>query len=205
MRYKEILKFWFGRVEETVIPSRNRARIWFGDSPEADQTIKHDFAADLRLLIDTQDISSWQETPHTELALIIMLDQFSRHVYDGTPGAFAQDAWALQVCHAGLQQHHDHHLSLIERVFYYYPLLHAEDKVAQEQSLIAFQGLAQMAIAETKVLYDSFLQFAMQHYDVIERFGRFPQRNQILGRESTPEELIYLKELSSEESKDGNT
>lgn len=197
MRDQEILKFWFGRVEETVIPSKQRARVWFGDVVEVHEQINALFAADLQHAIDGK-YAAWAEAPHSALALIILLDQFSRHVHHATPAAFAQDQLALTTCLHGIERQHDHHLSLIERVFYYYPLLHAENLSAQEQSLQAYQVLAQLALDETKVLYDSFLRFAMHHYDVVRRFGRFPQRNQVLGRESTPEELIYLKELESE-------
>ena len=197
MREDDILTFWFGRVEESVVPSQNRARVWFGDTIEVDAEIKQQFTDDVQRAI-AGEYDAWTENPRTELALIILLDQFSRHVFHRTPQAFAQDAKALAICDAGLRAQHDHSLSLIERVFYYYPLLHAEDLVAQERSLQAYQSLANMAIDETKALYDSFLRFAMHHYDVILRFGRFPQRNEVLGRGSTPEELIYLKELESE-------
>lgn len=196
MQGKEILEFWFGHVEETVVPSKNRARVWFGDSMEADQAIKDRFSSDLQYAITSN--TSHSESPHDALATIIVLDQFSRHVYHGTADAFAQDAKALSICEEGMQNRQDHQLSLIERVFYYYPLLHAENLQVQENSLAAYQLLAQMAIDETKVLYDSFLRFAMHHYDVVRQFGRFPQRNKVLGRESTAAELIYLKELESE-------
>ena len=126
-----------------------------------------------------------------------MFDQFSRHVYRDTPLAFAQDDRALAICTKGIQQDAEHSLSLIERVFYYFPLLHSEQINYQEQAIKAYQMLAEMAFSETKVIYDSFVKFANHHHAIIQRFGRFPQRNAILGRVSTEKELAYLREVTT--------
>ncbi len=91
-------------------------------------------------------------------------------------------------------KHEDHALSLIERVFYYFPLLHSEHLAFQEQSIRAYQLLVEMAFPETQIIYESFCKFANHHYNIIKRFDRFPQRNAILSRESTEEEIKYLKE-----------
>jgi uncharacterized protein (DUF924 family) len=194
-RAEEINKFWFGRVEETIIPSEHRARIWFGEDQETDGEIKRLFNADLESAI-SGDYDSWQE-PHSQLALILLLDQFSRHIYRNTTQAFAQDTKALAICMQGLSVEADHALSLIERVFFYFPLLHSENVHHQEQSIHAYQLLAELAFSETRVIYDSFLRFANHHHGVIQRFGRFPQRNAVLNRQSTPEEIIYLREIEA--------
>ncbi len=191
---EQVLAFWFGRVEETLIPTQNRARIWFGETPEVDQEIKQQFGQYVQNAIDG-DYKSWEDDPHGQLALILLFDQFSRHIYRDSEKAFAHDDRALQLCVSGLHNEADRHLSLIERVFYYFPLLHAEDIKYQAQSLQMYQMLDGLALPETKGLYDSFLNFANHHYVTIERFGRFPQRNEILGRASTDEELVYLKEI----------
>lgn len=196
IRIDEINKFWFGRVEQTIIPSEHRARIWFGDDLETDDEIKTLFSDDLQKTIKGEyDI--WSETPRGQLALILLLDQFSRHVYRDTAEAFAQDDKALRICLTGMSEQSDHALSLIERVFYYFPLLHSEKIAHQDQAVQAYQILDELALAETRIIYDSFLKFAHHHYGIIQRFHRFPQRNHILGRQSTEEELIYLKELTS--------
>jgi uncharacterized protein (DUF924 family) len=195
-RAEEINKFWFGRVEETIIPSEHRARIWFGEDQETDVEIKNLFSKDLDLAIKGE-YDNWQENPRGQLALILLLDQFSRHIYRDTPQAFAQDAKALTICMQGVSIETDHALSLIERVFYYFPLLHSENIHHQEQSIHAYQVLAELAFSETRVIYDSFLRFANHHYGVIQRFGRFPQRNRVLKRESTAEETIYLREIEA--------
>ena len=192
--HEGILKFWFGRVEETIIPTEHRARIWFGEDTETDREIQDRFAIDLHSAV-SGNLAAWETSPRGQLALIITLDQFSRHVYRGTPKAFAQDDKALSVCKIGMQNEADHALSLIERVFYYFPLLHAEKMMYQEQSVRAYRTLADLAFSETRVIFDSFLKFANHHYSIIHRFGRFPQRNQVLNRESSKAELAYLKEV----------
>ena len=195
-RAEEINKFWLGRVEETIIPSEHRARVWFGEDPKTDQEIKSLFNIDLEKAIKGE-YDSWQKNSRSQLALILLLDQFTRHIYRDTPEAFAQDPKALAVCMQGMSIEADHSLSLIERVFYYFPLLHSENIHHQEQSMRAYQVLAELAFSETRVIYDSFLRFANHHYGVIQRFGRFPQRNRVLNRDSTPEEIVYLREIEA--------
>lgn len=193
MRYEEILKFWFGQVEQTVIPTENQARLWFDESPLVDEEIRKQFSGDLEAASAGQ-FDLWCDSPRGRLALLIVLDQFSRHIYRDTPKAFSQDAKALEICQGGITQQADHQLSLIERVFYYFPLLHSETIKEQELSIANYQLLVDVAFPETKMIYDSFLKFARYHYSVIRRFGRFPQRNEVLSRVSTPEEVTYLKE-----------
>lgn len=192
--YEEILTFWFGRVEETIVPTEHRAKIWFGEDEAVDEEIKSRFDKELRDAVDGH-LSHWAKTPRGELALILMLDQFSRHIYRGSPLAFAHDDLALSVCLNGLRQESDHHLSLIERVFFYYPLLHSEKLGHQDQAIRCYRVLSELAFSETRVIFDSFLKFANHHYSIIQEFGRFPQRNEILDRLSSPAELTYLKEI----------
>lgn len=197
LRAQDILHFWFGRVEETVVPTVNRARVWFGDSEEINAEIKLRYLADLpKAKSGAYDF--WLPQPHGRLALIILLDQFSRHIYHETAEAFINDRMALDVCQDGIENQQDHALSLIERVFYYFPLLHSEDINCQQQSILAYRQINELALPETRTIYESFLRFANHHFEVIQRFGRFPQRNAALGRISTDEEIIYLKELEAE-------
>jgi uncharacterized protein (DUF924 family) len=189
----DILKFWFGRIEETVVPSRRRARVWFGDCPEVSAEIKDRYTS--LLVKPVQAISKkWAHDPHGRLALILLVDQFSRHIYHGQPEAYEHDKFALKVCKDGIKSGADHALSLIERVFYYFPLLHSEKISDQNQGISAYQQLAALSLPETKTIYDSFLRFAQHHFQVISEFGRFPQRNEVLGRRTTSEEMIYLRE-----------
>jgi len=98
----------------------------------------------------------------------------------------------------GIESESDHSLSLIERVFYYFPLLHSEKLIYQTQSVLAYQTLSDLAFSETRVIFDSFLKFANHHHSIIQRFGRFPQRNGTLKRKSTKAELVYLKEVEAQ-------
>lgn len=193
-----ILKFWFGRIEQTIIPSAERAKIWFSDTKEVDEQIRHEFS-DVLEQVRTNSSAIWTSTPRGKLAKIIALDQFSRHIHRNKPESFENDKMALETCLQGMRQEDDHQLSLIERVFFYFPLLHSEQLVYQEQAIIAFTVLNELAFDETKIIYDSFLKFANHHYTIIQRFGRFPQRNETLGRTSTKDELDYLKELNNEQ------
>lgn len=194
LRYEEVLQFWFGRVEETVVPTEHRAKIWFGEDEAVDQEIKWRFSKELEEATAGQ-LSHWESEARGQLALILTLDQFSRHVYRGSPKAFAQDKSALSVCLKGLREESDHQLSLIERVFFYFPLLHSEKIGYQDQSVRCYQTLVDLAFSETRVIFDSFLKFANHHYSIINQFGRFPQRNGVLNRSSSKEELAYLKEI----------
>lgn len=192
--YQDINKFWFGQVEQTIVPSEHRAKLWFGEDVRVDEELRVKFG----LLLDQSihgDYDLWLKSPHGELAFLIVLDQFSRHIYRGSPLAFSQDARALEVCLKGLERESDHYLSLIERVFYYFPLLHSEKLTYQDRAVHCYYQLGELAFSETRVIYDSFLKFANHHYNIIQRFGRFPQRNRILGRDSTSEEVQYLREF----------
>ena len=190
---EDILQFWFGRVEETLVPSKQRARVWFGESEEIDAEIKSRYSSLLTNKIN-ELCGEWQKSARGQLALIILLDQFSRHIYHGVPEAYVNDATALTICEQGINAGTDHALSLIERVFYYFPLLHSEDIVYQERAIAVYQQLVALSLPETRAIYDRFLRFANHHFEVISEFGRFPQRNAALGRKTTDSELIYLRE-----------
>lgn len=190
--YKLVLDFWFGSIEETTVPSEERARIWFADNPEVDQEIRSQFGR-VHSKAVADKLKDWEETAHGQLALVLLFDQFSRHLFRDSPEAFNHDERALEMCMLGLGTT-DHGLSLLERVFFYFPLLHSERLEVQELSLQCYNTLATLALPETTVVYDNFLRFADHHYSIIKQFGRFPQRNQVLGRESSEEELVYLKE-----------
>lgn len=191
-RVDEILKYWFGHVEQTIIPSPHRNEVWFGGKKEFDDEIKAQFEQDVKNAIEGK-YQAWEEDPRGTLALIILLDQFPRHIYRGLPQAYAQEQKALDLCLQGVQKEYDHALSLMERVFFYFPLMHSENLEMQATSVRAFQILVNLAFPETRGIFEDFLNHALMHYDVIKRFGRFPQRNMILGRPYTSEEQEFLK------------
>jgi uncharacterized protein (DUF924 family) len=131
------------------------------------------------------------------LAFVIVLDQFPHHIHRDTPDAFAQDAKALALSLAALAAGEDKSLTLIERVFLYLPLEHAESIAMQDLSVAQYQQLADEAVESERTLFDNFLDYAHKHRDVVLRFGRFPHRNDILGRTSTAEEIAFLKQPGS--------
>jgi len=189
---EQILVFWFGRGNEAEIPAPERIALWFAHNKFADQSMKRLFAKDIEAAKMGQ-YNHWQESARGSLGLILLLDVLPRKAFRGQARAFQQDAAALEICQLGLRQHDEQRLGLIERVFYYMPLQHAEDLDIQRQSVAAYQSLADLCMRETKELYNTFLNLAVYHFDVIHRFSRFPGRNAILGRESSAEELEFLK------------
>jgi uncharacterized protein (DUF924 family) len=136
-------------------------------------------------------------TSRGRLALILLLDQLPRSIHRGTPEAFAQDAAARQVADSGLAAGADRLLRPIERLFFYLPFEHSEDLADQHRSVRLFRELGESVLESQRDVFSGFLDYAVRHREVIERFGRFPHRNRILGRESTPEELAFLEEPGS--------
>ncbi|WP_234919664.1 DUF924 family protein, partial [Aeromonas veronii] len=132
------------------------------------------------------------------LALILLLDQLPRNIHRGTPAAFAQDPLARDLCLKGLSIGADKSLSPLERVFFYLPLEHAESREQQARSVALFEALAaEQAGTPAQATFAGFTDFARRHQVIIERFGRFPHRNDILGRTSTPEEAAFLQQPGS--------
>lgn len=191
-KFEEILHYWFGHIEETILPTQHRTQVWFGRTPEVDEEIRQKFKNDLDKAISGQ-YNHWKAHSRSLLALIVLLDQFSRSIFRSTPASFAQDQKALDLCVEGIEKQLDHNLSLIERAFFYIPLMHAEDLDMQMTSVRAFKMLLDLSFPEARALFQSFFDYALHHYQVIEQFGRFPSRNIVLNRESTEAEKEFLK------------
>lgn len=193
-KVQEILKFWFGRVEETILPTQNRSKIWFGGGKELDDQIRERFGDDLDKAI-LGEYDHWDKDPRGSLALIIILDQFSRNIHRDMPMAYTQDQKALDVCVRGIERQYDHEVSLIERSFFYMPFMHSENLEMQTTSLRAFKMLVDLSFPEGRPIFENFYKYAISHYKVIERYGRFPSRNKVLGRDCAPDEIEYLKNI----------
>lgn len=191
-RIHELLKFWFGDAGYADLPASNRTNLWFGESEKVRTQLVQFFGKEFN---DAKMglLDGWSRTPRGRLALIILLDQFPRYIHKGSSDAFTYDAKAQTVCLEGLGEKMDHSLTLIERIFFYMPLVHAEKLDLQEHSIKLYQNLASLSLAETTQVYQLFLAYAYAHFRVIQEFGRFPQRNIALGRASTNEELAFLK------------
>jgi uncharacterized protein (DUF924 family) len=200
-RAQEVLLFWFGPKPHSTAQVAQRMRMWFGDAsapelkPQTDELIGERFAA-LMAQGARGALSDWESSPRRRLALILLLDQFPRHVHRGTPGACAQDDKALALAVSGLQFGADGALDPLERIFFYMPLMHAESLDVQEESLAAYRRLLDEAPPELRSHFESALQAAQQHRDLIARFGRFPHRNRVLGRADTQAEREWRAENS---------
>lgn len=173
---KEILFFWF----EQTTPAQ-----WFQKNPDFDKLIRRQFDSAYDLA-RAGILEGWKDTPEGCLAYIILLDQFPRNMFRGLPKAFETDAKALEVARHALHKHFDQTLSINQKRFMYLPFEHSENLEDQEQSVLLFSKLRQ----EDPLGYD----YAVRHKEVIQKFGRFPQRNEALGRASTKEELRFLSD-----------
>jgi len=193
---ENVLAFWFGPPGSAAAIAGRQRTLWFGKSPANDQAVVERFAATLTAAAAGL-LDHWARTPRGRLALVIVLDQFPHHIHRDRPQAFATDAQALVLSLAALAAGEDRQLAPIERVFLYLPLEHAESLDLQERSVLLYEQLAQEAPDDERALFDGFLDYARRHRDVVARFGRFPHRNAILGRPSTPDEIEFLKQPGS--------
>jgi len=192
-RIAELLTYWLGAPEPTDADALARQSLWFTKSAATDAEIGARFGPLVEEALSGA-LDGWAQTPRGRLALIILLDQFTRNLFRGTPKSFAGDAQALQLALDGILEGHDTHPSVpaVARIFCYLPLEHAEDGPLQAQSVALFAKLHELAAPETRSFFAGTLDYAHKHQEVITRFGRFPHRNPMLGRESTPQELEYL-------------
>jgi len=194
---RQVRDFWFGTVPLTAQLLKQRLKLWFpGDeSPEdlkkLDGIIRSRFGALLERAA-RGDLANWADSPRRCLSLIIVLDQFPRNIYRGTARAFATDALALAATLSGMQSAADGALDVIERIFFYMPLQHSEVREVQDESVAAYRRLLTEAPQDFHEVLEESLRSAQEHRSVIERFGRFPHRNRILGRANTPEEAAWL-------------
>lgn len=190
-RVQDILAFWFGTIGDDGVPIENHAKLWFRVHAETDKFIRDNFEADLRQAAQGK-LTEWEQHPAGRLALLVLLDQFSRNIYRGTAQAFAQDELALSLCLVGIDKGHDVALRPIERVFFYLPLEHAENLEMQDKCVRLFETLIESLPQSTAQKLHAFLDHARGHRGIIRRFGRFPHRNKLLGRASTPAEREFL-------------
>jgi uncharacterized protein (DUF924 family) len=194
--HETILQFWFGSNTDDKIVAEERSKLWWSKVPQTDRQIQQRFEPYVAKAAN-RELDSWLATPAGCLALILLTDQFPRNIYRNTPKAFSFDALACSWCKEGIGKGFHHALRPIQRVFFYLPLQHSESVEDQDRSLALSEELIAGVGPEKRSTYDGFLRFAVRHRDIVKRFGRFPHRNLILGRESSSEELAFLKEKGS--------
>jgi uncharacterized protein (DUF924 family) len=182
---QDVLAFWFGAPGS---PERGQARAeWFRKDEKFDDEIRRSFGEAVAIAL-AGGFGEWCATAEGSLARILLLDQFTRNIFRGTPRAFAGDERALATAEDAVARGFDRELAVRERWFVYMPFEHAESVEVQHRSLELFAALAR------DMGDDDALVWARKHAEVIFRFGRYPHRNAILGRPSTPEEEAYLRE-----------
>ena len=175
--YQDILEFWFEEIETAQ---------WFKKDDAFDQLMVERFS-DIHAQAVRCELFGWREHAHGRLAEIIVLDQFSRNMFRGTPQSFANDPLALVLAQEAVSRGADQEISQEQRGFFYLPFMHSESLVIHQEAerLYNQQGM------------ESSLEWEIKHKKIIERFGRYPHRNEVLGRESTEEELAFLQEPNS--------
>jgi uncharacterized protein (DUF924 family) len=185
-RAQALLDAWFGPPGD---PDRERQReIWFKSSAEFDASLRRAFLADYEAAA-AGELHSWEALPEGALALVLLLDQIPRNIFRDTPRAYAADAAACAATDRALERGFDRLFPLVWRRFFYMPFHHSEDIADQRRSVALFDALPRNPDRR-----GSLRRYGRPYVEVIERFGRFPHRNAILGRESTPEEIAFLEE-----------
>lgn len=186
-----ILQFWFNGIEDGFDVG-GQTDLWFKGSEAVDREIRQRFGGLVESAL-AGELSHWQQHRDSALALVILLDQFTRNIYRGSADAFAGDARARGVVEMALERSFDRRLGFVRRTFLYMPLMHSETLSDQQRCVTLFEALLSEVPAEGKPMISSNLKFARQHRQLIEQYGRFPHRNAALGRPSTAAEIAYLE------------
>lgn len=196
-----ILAYWFGDLDDKAIIDMKSAqcRKWYAQDAGTDAEIRTLFLDQYRIAQNA--LLDWEKfTPRDCLALVILFDQFSRNMFRNDPATYGTDARAVELCLGGLDRCFEQHMPLIHRMFLFMPLMHSEDLSRQRQTVGLFSALlelAKVASPQNVGFFEMALGYAQRHCSIVERFGRFPHRNAILGRASTKDELEFLKQPDS--------
>ena len=189
--FEEILGFWLGDDLESPEALESRFELWFGRDEGFDQEIAARFGG-LPSRAERGELRDWENAPRSALALILILDQFPRNLFRDSPRSFEFDHHARRVALTSIERSFDSLLHPLEAAFVYLPLEHAEDPALQERCVQLFARLVGRSPRSSRERFEGLLAYAKRHREVIRLFGRFPHRNDVLGRTSTPAEISYL-------------
>ena len=184
-RARALLDVWFGAPGDPL--REERREVWFKSTPEHDSMLRELFLADYERAAAGL-LADWEEMPESALALVLLLDQIPRNIFRATPRCYASDAMARAVAERAMARGFDRQMAPAWRLFLYMPLHHSENLADQQRATALVASLPDRGDPE----HGENRRYGLPYVDVIERFGRFPHRNAILGRESTPEELAFL-------------
>ena len=188
--WQQLQSFWFGELKDGY-PRESRHALWFGGGAAVDAEIRERFGPTVEKAMNG-GFSEWEGDARGEMALVLLLDQMTRNIYRGEARAFDGDARARRIVVNALAEGRDRQLAPVERAFFYLPLEHSEQLADLERCVQLFEELLALAPPEQRGFAESQLDYAVRHRAVIKRFGRYPYRNAVLGRTSTPEELAWL-------------
>lgn len=192
-KQNRILTFWFG--DDSLRPLKNR-NLWFAKDPKIDDLVRGNFESYLDEA-QTGAYDDWAKTPNGALALVILCDQFPRMIFRDDPQAFAYDQRALRASQIAIAAGFDKNYTAVERFFLYMPFEHSEDLDVQNRSIQLFGHLFHESQGDERQFIAEGLDYAIRHHDIIEQFGRFPHRNELLGRENSRAEREFLKRPGS--------
>ena len=192
----DVLWFWLGNLDGDGLADEPLRQRWWRKDDAFDQEIRGKFEPIWQAIM-ANEREAWLEQPHSRLAYLIVLDQFSRNMFRGTPQAFAGDARALKAAADGVETGVDQRLHGHERVFFYMPFMHSEELAMQERCVDLFAAFRDETTGRVNEAVAGNVDFAKRHLVIVERFGRFPHRNEVLGRKSTPNELEFLRQPGS--------
>lgn len=184
----QVLAFWFGTPDDPAYEGKREK--WFRKDPAFDDEIRAGFLSAYEAAVQGQ-LDGWKNTAEGCLALILVFDQFPRNMFRDSARAFEADGRARALAHHAVEQGFDRTVPPVHRAFFYLPFEHSEDLDDQHRSVGLFRA------CEPHDGYDSALDYAVRHLEIIERFGRFPHRNAVLGRISTPDEAAFLEQPNS--------
>jgi uncharacterized protein (DUF924 family) len=201
-KVEDVLAFWFETPTDTPDALKGQMRRWYRGGLEMDQAIRERFTADVERAL-TGELDEWATTPRGRLALVLLLDQFTRSLFRDTPRAFAGDLRAQALARDGFDRRDDRSLSIAERNFLIMPFVHAEDVALQARGMAEIDRLVDDAPAALRPIYAMGVEQTRKYHDVISRFGRFPHRNEVLGRPSTPEEEEFLRDWKEKQAPSG--
>ena len=187
----EIVAFWLGDSLDGPDAAAGRRDWWYKGGTTVDEEIRVRFG-DLVPRACARELTGWQDTPDGALALILLLDQFTRNLYRGTFDAYAGDACAFEIVNRAIDQKLDLELYPVPRIWLYHPFHHSEDVGQQDRGLDLLRALRQEADPDWHAYVERSINGWTRHRNIVAEFGRFPHRNPVLGRESTPAEQAYI-------------